>query len=241
MILAFDTATDACTLALGEDNRVLASKTVHAPRGHLETLLPLIDQVLAEVSIKIQDVDYVASGSGPGSFTGIRIAVSTARGLAQAKDIPLVGISTLDILAYGLRAEDRFICPVIDAKRGQVYFSVYESDGGNIQRMGDIQSLAPDEFCSILKKLGRPVMLAGDALEAYGSLFKERLDDLTKFASPKNWFPDAKNILPLADEQIKRGITCQYYEIMPIYVRVPIAEESWQKRMKKVASADDKK
>src|SRR3989304_5234685 len=124
LILALDTSTDFCTVALGSDGNVIAEENVLAPRGHAEKLLSLIDAALKKVSLVPDQLGAIAVGMGPGSFTGVRIGVSTARALAQVLRKPVIGISSLDVLAYANPGGK--VSPVVRARENEVYFAVYE-------------------------------------------------------------------------------------------------------------------
>lgn len=227
-ILAFDTATSACTVAIGTQESIDAEESVVAPRKHMEKLLPLIDEVLTESSVLIENVEGIAVGVGPGSFTGIRIAVSIAQGLALGLEVPLIGVSTLDVLAYGCSIKEGLVSPVIDAKRGEVYFAVYKKSGGNLKRLSPYKALEPKDFCQEIEALKRPVTVLGDAFYVYGDVLRKELTSKSVVDPGENWYPKGYNILPLAFARIEGEKGQEISQVLPIYVRKPIAEENFK-------------
>ncbi len=228
LILAFDTATDECTVALEKDGVLLGEVNLYAPRSHMEKLLPLIDNSLKQANYAIKDIESIVVGLGPGSFTGIRIGVSTARGLAQALGKPVFGVSTSDCLAYPFVFLNSLICVVLDAKRKEVYATIYEGSNGSLKRLTDYQVTIPEDLCAVLKKEKQSLIIVGDGLRVYGELFKDNLKE-AHFADESYWFPRAANLITLARPKFSLG-KGDYNELTPIYARLPQAEEMWLKR-----------
>jgi tRNA threonylcarbamoyladenosine biosynthesis protein TsaB len=223
MILAFDTATDWLTVAVGEADRIVAELNEEAPKSHLSRLLPAIRALLDTAGVGLPQISQIAVGIGPGSFTGARIGVAVAQGLAHALNVPLVGVSTLDIIAAGVeRPADRTVYPVIDAKRRELFAAGYDHRGG---RLSDYSVLTAEALADQLKAAGRPVALAGDALVNYRAAF-EGLGDLAIFAPPEQWAPKARVLIRLAEEKIIKGQVGPYFKVLPIYIRLSDAEEA---------------
>src|SRR3990172_7627519 len=154
MMLAFDSATDRLTIALGTADNIVAEINEDAPRAHLNRLLPGIDDLVKLIAIDLSDINHIAVGVGPGSFTGLRIAVATAQGLAHGLDRPLVGVATLDAIAAGLAdGADSDIYPVLDAKRQEVYTAGYDRRG---HRLTDYLVLYPRTLAERLADGGKP-------------------------------------------------------------------------------------
>lgn len=226
-ILAFDTATYMCSVAF-KKKEAWFEKNHLAPQAHMEKLLPSVSSCLKKAKLNKKDIEKIVVGLGPGSFTGVRIGVATARGLAQALGVPLVGVSTLDCLALGCPDGDRIIGAVIDARRGEVYFSFYQPPP-DFKRLVDFSVARPEDFCRQAKTY-KEIVLVGDGLATYGGLFKQKLDKLVSFAPKKFWYPKAINLIKLAEMGL--GTEKDYFEIAPIYIRQPIAEEQWKKKRK---------
>ncbi|HDP70077.1 MAG TPA: tRNA (adenosine(37)-N6)-threonylcarbamoyltransferase complex dimerization subunit type 1 TsaB [Actinobacteria bacterium] len=229
-LLAFDTSTDLCTVAVGKKGVLLGERNVYAPQGHMQKLLPITDSLLSEVGCNIKDIGAIAVGLGPGSFTGVRIGVSIAKGLVQGLKRQVVGISSLDALAKSVSFHDGLVCAVIDAKRKEVYFCLYKCLQGKIERLTDYEALPPEELCDKLNdiNLNKKVVLVGDALKLYAPLFQERIKG-AELALSDFWYPRAANVGDLAFDRLERGECNNFLNLAPIYVRVPIAEEMWEK------------
>jgi tRNA threonylcarbamoyladenosine biosynthesis protein TsaB len=223
MILGFDTATDWLTIAVGGAGTLVAELNEEAPKSHLSRLLPAIRALLAGEEIGLPEIEHIAVGLGPGSFTGSRIGVAVAQGLAHALKIPLVGVSTLDVIGAGVEAEpDRIIYSVIDAKRRELFAAGYDHQG---RLLSDYAVLTAEALVDQLKAADRPVVLAGDGLVNYHASF-ERLGGLATLAPPDQWAPKARVLIPLAEEKITKGQVGPYFNVLPIYIRLPDAEEA---------------
>lgn len=223
MILAFDTSTDWLSIAIGRSDQIIAEIEERAPRAHLNRLLPGIDGLLKEAGGAPNDIEQIAVGVGPGSFTGVRIAISTAQGLAHAIGCPLIGISTLDTIAARLPESNATIYPILDAKRSEVYAAEYENFG---HRVSDYQVLAPKKLAQKIRKSGKPVLITGDGLEKYKDIFQDELGDLATFSKPALWSPNASVLIKLAKEKIEKEPIESYFKVLPIYIRLSDAEES---------------
>lgn len=224
MILAFDTATDKLTAAIGTDKKVIAEIDMMAPRGHMERLLPAIENMLEEVKVELNEIDAIAVGLGPGSFTGVRIGVSTARGLAQGLNKKIVGIPTSDSIAWGLDWEGKIAC-LLDAKRGEMYSVIYDKCGPEeIRRITAFDIVTPDSFCEIAHEMEDDLILTGDALSPYGDYLRNRFGPNLQFADPDYWYPKACSQVELASRQWS-GKYEGLENIEPIYGRLSHAEE----------------
>jgi tRNA threonylcarbamoyladenosine biosynthesis protein TsaB len=164
-ILSVDSSATVASVALCEDGRLLAEYTLNNKNTHSETLLPMIESALSFFSLDACDIDLFAVSSGPGSFTGVRIGTATIKGLAFAMDKPCLGVSTLEAIAYNLRFHRGLICPVMNARREQVYTALFRSDGENLTRLMDDSAIAISELDAILAKYGEEVAFAGDGYD----------------------------------------------------------------------------
>lgn len=224
MILAFDTATDRLTVALGTADSIIAEINEDAPRAHLSRLLPAIDALAKEAKIKLSDIDQIAVGIGPGSFTGLRIALATAQGLAHGLGRPLIGVATLDVIATAQAGQsDRDIYAVMDAKRREVFTAGYDRNGA---RLTEYLAIDPKSLAEDLAALDKPILLAGDGLDAYASTLTDKLGPAAILADPSLWPPRASVLIKLAEDKIDKGEVGQYLNILPIYIRPPDAQEA---------------
>ena len=164
-ILAVDSSALIASVALCEDEKLLAEYTINNKNTHSETLLPMIESLLSFFSFEIKDIDAFAVSSGPGSFTGVRIGAATIKGLAFASKKACIGVSTLEALAYNLRSHKGIICPVMNARRSQVYTAVFRSDGETVTRIMPDSAMAISELDELLAEYGEDVALVGDGYE----------------------------------------------------------------------------
>ena len=164
-ILSVDSSAIVASVALCEDECLLAEYTLNNKNTHSETLLPMVESMLSFFSLEACDIDLFAVSSGPGSFTGVRIGTATIKGLAFAMEKPCVGVSTLEAIAYNLRFHKGLVCPVMNARRSQVYTALFRSDGENITRLTDDCAIAISELDDILAQYNEEIALAGDGYE----------------------------------------------------------------------------
>ena len=161
-ILSLDSSAQIATVALCEDERLLAEYTLNNGNTHSETLLPMVEAVLAMHGMEVGDVDLFACTSGPGSFTGVRIGAATVKGLAFGRTTPCVGVSTPEAIAENLAHLSGLVCPVMNARRGHVYTALFRSDGERLTRLMPDSAISVTELDEILAAYGEPVAFAGD-------------------------------------------------------------------------------
>ena len=164
-ILSLDSSATVATVALCEDGRLLAEYTLNNGNTHSETLLPMVESVLRLYGISVKDIDLFAASAGPGSFTGVRIGVATLKGLAFQSNTPCVGVSTLEAIAENLSLHQGLICPVMNARRGQVYTALFRSNGEQMERLMPDSALSVTELDELLSAYGEPVAFCGDGYD----------------------------------------------------------------------------
>ena len=227
-ILSIESASLVASAALTEDDILLAECTSNFKKTHSETLLPMIDQVLKMTDTEPASLDAVAVSEGPGSFTGLRIGASTAKGLAYALNIPIIGVSETDALAYGMYGSACILCPILDARRDQVYTGLYEfSDGEFIihqaaAALSLTEQLKNAELLS--EKTGKEIMFLGDGLKTYENRIRELCTKRVLFAPSSLRYQRASNIGALGLELYKKGRTVSAEEFLPVYLRKSQAE-----------------
>ena len=169
LILLLETATTNCSVALASDGIIVASRSINSGYSHAEKINLFVQEVVAQAGVTLKDLQAVAISNGPGSYTGLRIGISTAKGLCYALGIPLISVSTLDAMAQGLNGgKDQFIVPMIDARRMEVYSAVYDSDK---KRLSEAEAIVVDEkFYSAFRR-SRKLLLAGDGADKCQTLF----------------------------------------------------------------------
>ncbi len=184
-MLAFESSAKPASVALVRDGELLAQYSQYTTLTHSRTLLPMAEDLLRNCDIKIGDVDIFAVAHGPGSFTGIRIGVSTVKGLAWASGKPCMGVSTLEAMAWNGISHGGYICPVMDARRSQVYNALFEIKGGRPERLCEDRPISLEELASEISALPSPVLILGDGaavtaafLENAGIPFETAPDNL---------------------------------------------------------------
>lgn len=178
-ILLIETATDVCSAAIAEGDRIISSGHISEPRSQASGLAPMIQDVLSRAGMHAGELSAVAVSAGPGSYTGLRVGVSTAKGICFGAGIPLIGIGTLTVIAQGVirtgactAGEDCAIIPMIDARRMEVYTAVYDSYGHQVTDTSAVV-LEPDTFASELQKYGK-LIFAGDGAAKYRDMIPEK-------------------------------------------------------------------
>ncbi|MCG9721546.1 tRNA (adenosine(37)-N6)-threonylcarbamoyltransferase complex dimerization subunit type 1 TsaB [Shewanella sp. Isolate7] len=220
-LLALDTCTEFCSVALQYQGQVFA-READAPREHSQRLLPMVQEVLQEAGISLSQVDVIAYGRGPGSFTGIRICTSMTQGLALGQDLPVVGISTLAAMAQAaitLKGAAR-VATAIDARMGEIYWGEYRAVDGLASLVGEERVCAPEELSSQLT-FDTPLAACGTGFDAYPALLTEQMS-LVEEAK----FPLARFILPLAEAAVKIGLATEVDQLQPVYLRDTV---TWKK------------
>ncbi|MEN3786104.1 tRNA (adenosine(37)-N6)-threonylcarbamoyltransferase complex dimerization subunit type 1 TsaB [Aeromonas veronii] len=223
-ILAVDTATEACSAALLVGDK-LFSRWEEAPRDHTRKILPMVQAVLEDAGISLSDLDAIAFGRGPGSFTGVRIGISVAQGLAFGAGVPLIGISTLAAMAQGAYRLDgaEQVLTAIDARMNEVYFGRYELIDGRMQLVGDEVVSEPAALVDVRGKLAGPVTCVGTGFETYGETLSGLAD---KLAVSQVRFPAAEDMLPLARAAWLAGEAVPVEQATPVYLRDKV---TWKK------------
>ena len=223
-ILALDTATEACSAALLLDDQLIERYTF-APREHNRLILPMIDTVLAEAGLEITQLDALAFGRGPGSFTGVRIAAGVAQGIAFGADLPLVPISTLAALAEESLAETGadYAYPCIDARMNEVYWAVYHRGGAGAyaELVGEEAVLSAEQVTFPENALG---VGTGSGWATYGAILTQRLDGRVKTVL-EGRFPRAGWIAKLGAEAFREGIALTPEQGQPVYLRDNVARK----------------
>ncbi|MCX5694116.1 MAG: tRNA (adenosine(37)-N6)-threonylcarbamoyltransferase complex dimerization subunit type 1 TsaB [Candidatus Omnitrophica bacterium] len=212
-ILGIDTTTARLCLGLHVDGKFY-EYSLETGRNLSALLVPTIQRVLSAVGLKVSDIDYFACGLGPGSFTGIRIGLATIKGLSVIKNKPVIGISTLDILAKNAQLDDRLIITAVDARRSLIYCSSYRHVQGKLQRKSAYALLSLDEL--IERFPGKSVIL-GDAVALYGDALLARIKN-TSVLDKDYWTPQAHNLMELALDRIKTKQFSSALAIKPIYL-----------------------
>jgi len=228
LILGIETATVQAGCAIGGHEGVLAS--AHSAKGkrHAENLTPAIDFICQQAQIELSEIGLVAVDIGPGLFTGLRVGVATAKAVAFALRVPMIGVSSLDLLAFPVRFSPRLIVASIDARRNELYYAFYRQVPGGVQRISEAAVGTADDLASELLAIGEEVLLVGDGAHRY----REAFDGLAKveIVDPGNSYPSAASLVQLAHARALREDFQQIDSIKPVYLRRPDAEINWSTR-----------
>lgn len=228
LLLGFDTATPRVSVAVGRDGAASAEMELPPGRRHAEDLVPAIAEVCGRADVALDALAAVCVGTGPGLFTGLRVGVTTAKVLAQALRIPVVGVSTLDLVAYPLRHATRLVVPTIDARRGEVFYAMYRGVPGGLQRMSEYQVGSPEELAVELAATRDEVLIAGEGALRHRKEFEEL--EHVDLAGPAAAWPRAAALLELATPRVEREDFCAPWELEPLYLRASDAEIEWDRR-----------
>ena len=227
-LVCFDTATSRVSVAVGRDGAASAELGLPPGRRHAEELVPAIQEVCARADVALDAIAAVCVGIGPGLFTGLRVGVTTAKVLAQVLRIPVVGVPTLDLIAYPLRHATRLVVPTIDARRGEVFYTLYRGVPGGLQRVSDYEVGSPEELAGELAARGDEVLIAGDGALMHHAEFDEL--EHVELAGPAAAWPRAAALLELATPRVEREEFCAPWELEPLYLRASDAEIEWDRR-----------
>ena len=226
-ILGIDTSTPIGSVALIDNDNIVAEHTLNIVQAHSSRLMPAIDTVLKWGEITPHDLDGCAVGIGPGSFTGVRIGVATVKSLCYAVDKPIVGVSTLEAIAYNLRWTEGLICPILDARRSEIYGAIFHG-GTEWQRITDDLCLPIDAFLDKLDRHTTPdstIVFVGDGLTAYGNAIQEKFDKTAPQGQYKRAdaifnVPRGAAIAKLGANRLNQNDIDSYWTLVPNYVRI---------------------
>jgi tRNA threonylcarbamoyladenosine biosynthesis protein TsaB len=228
LILGITTSTMQVGCAIGGHEGVLAQ--VHSSRGkrHAETLTPSIDFLRTQARVDLSEIGCVAVDIGPGLFTGLRVGVASAKAMAHALRVPMIGVASLDLLAFPVRWSPRLVVAAIDARRAELFTASYRHVPGGIQRLSERRVSTPDDLAGDLEATGEDVLLVGDGALRY----REAWADLgrVELADQGAAHPSAASLVQLAHARALREDFVQPWELEPLYLRRPDAEINWTTR-----------
>ncbi len=228
-ILAIDTSTQVSSVAVASAGRLEAEVTMQAKMTHSETLMPHIQEALTMASVKKEELEGIAVSMGPGSFTGLRIGLATAKAIAYALHIPLIGVPTLQAMAFHFPVSGLQLLPLMDAQKGNSYVERYTWEHGRLIRKSEVRILSLAELMEWASELPDTVILLGDVV---GKRIegKVRLPMNVTLAPPHLRMPRAANVAACGFRLLENGITGNLMDMEPVYIRRSEAEVLWEKR-----------
>jgi tRNA threonylcarbamoyladenosine biosynthesis protein TsaB len=227
LVLGIDTSTTQTSVSLGTEGGVVASATLARGQSHGEFLVPAIDFCLEQADLGIAEVSGIAVCVGPGLFTGMRVGIATAQTLAHARGLPVVGLASLDLLAFPVRHVRRVICSVLDAKRGELFWAFYRSAPAGVQRMTEFRVGQPATLAAEIEALPDDVLAIGDGAVAQRALLESAGAEV---GSQSTAHPSASSLVELSLPRFLREDTQRPEDLAPIYIRKADARIGWQNR-----------
>ncbi len=234
LLLGLDTATRRVGVVLANEHGMLGRVELGGtadtgPPRHAETLAPAIQWCCERCGVDVTQISVVAVGIGPGMFTGLRVGVTTAKVLAQSLRIPVIPIPSLDLLAYPLRHSRRLVVATIDARRHEVYWSIYRQVPGGVQRVSEYELGSPEDLAAELEARGEDALVCGDGSlrfpEAFASLGRR-----VELAGPAHASPSLTALSELASARFEREDFCTPADVLPMYLRQSDAELAWDRK-----------
>ena len=221
LVLGVETSTMQGGVALVGDGGMVSEYTLNVEATHSERLLPTIDRMLQDACIALEGLGGIAVSIGPGSFTGLRIGLSTVKGLAYATGLPVVSVPTLEALAWAVPAARWQVCPVLDARKQEVYAALFQHEAGGLRRLMEDVALAPEDLCGRIRK---PTLFLGDGVEAYGDLFRHLLGDKVLLPPLASRGARPACVAELGRGRLLRGERDAVESLVPRYLRPSEAE-----------------
>lgn len=226
-VLGIDTSSDVASVAVINDDRLIAEYTLNFKKTHSERLMPMIDEMLASCQHSLDDIDVFAVSVGPGSFTGLRIGIATAKGLAHACNKPIVPVCSLSAMAYNLPMCEHLIVPIMDARRQQVYTATYIWDEDGFKEIEEPRAVSIEEC---IEDCGNfvDVVFVGDGVPVFRDYIISKMGNKAKFAPAGNNLQRAASVASLGLSNIDKALNC--HEIVPMYIRKSQAEREYEEK-----------
>lgn len=232
-ILAFDSSGMTATVAYLQDEVLVCEYTVNYKKTHSQTLLPMLDEIVQTLGLDLETIDAIAVSKGPGSFTGLRIGSATVKGLALALNKPVIPVSTLDALAFNLCGHQGIVCPIMDARRNQVYTGIYRFEGLDLKTIWEPSAMGIEELIGVLDKIGEPTVFLGDGVPVYRDNIDCAMQTAHTFAPPHLAMQRAGSVASLGAVLASQGVMQTADEHVPEYLRVSQAERERAERIRR--------
>lgn len=230
-VLSLDTATECAACAVLDDDRLLGEINFNYKKQHSVVLMSMIDNLLNNLNLNINSLDGFIVSKGPGSFTGLRIGVSTIKGLSQGTGKPFVGVSSLDALAYNLAYTNGIICPILDALRDNVYTALYKFEDNNLKVISNHMITSIDDLISKLNEMNEQVCFIGDAVPKFREKLISNIKNIS-FAPTHLNLAKASSLGELGLKLLKADVHDDLYTFAPFYLRKSQAEREYEKKIR---------
>lgn len=228
LILGIETSTPQASVAIGSEQGLVASAMVARGANYNEFLLPAVRFCLEEAKLGYRNLSAVAVSLGPGLFSGMRVGVATAKAIAQTLSLPMVGMASLDLVAFEVRYAPKTICAVLDARRNEVFHAFYRSSPGGIQRMTDYRVETPGKLAIGIASRPEEVLLVGNGALLYRDMFEE-LGTVAEIGTMTHAFPNARALVELSLPRLFREDFDSPYDLKPLYLRHSARRIQWDR------------
>ena len=225
-ILAIESASITASCAVSDGDSILGEFTLNHKKTHSEKLMPLIEELMSELGIKLQDIDVIAVSEGPGSYTGLRIGAAIAKSMAYAANIPIVKIPTIKSLAANVYDVDKLIVPIMDAKAGRVYTGIYKWENGDLVDVKEQFPCNLDELLELLNEYDEAVVFNGDGSVNYKNIIEEKFNRKPLFAPSKFNCLNASTLSYIGLRMAEKGDSVSASKFSPQYLRLSQAERN---------------
>lgn len=229
-VLAIDTSSMVASCAIMDDQKLISEYILNHKRTHSQKIMPMIKEVLSSCELTPDDIDLYGVAKGPGSFTGLRIGISTIKALAHVNNKPVVGVSTLDALAFNIPFGDGIIVPIMDAKRDRVFTGMYKWENGNFFVLEEQKVIEVDKLIEELKKRDEIIIFNGDGTLVYKERLLSSLGNRAIISSKAANMARASSVAELALAKAQEGKTENYIDLLPDYMRKSQAEREYEKK-----------
>ncbi len=229
-VLGIDTATKTASVCLLDDKGIVGEHTLHVEQVHSKKIMPMIERMLKDVGVAVSDIDGIAVSSGPGSFTGLRIGMSTAKGLAYTLKIPIVGVSTLESLAFNAVPTQKLVCPILDARMKEVYSSLYRWENTELIKLKEEKALSLENLLSGLQDYQEPFLFVGEGAVRFFEDIQNSSLKKTELAPMHTNINRASSTAILGRDRISAGKADQLMALQPSYLRRSQAEVAREKK-----------
>lgn len=223
-LLAIDSSGLVATVALLCDDVLVGEYTIHNKKTHSQTLLPMIHDMMQMAEVDVCELDGIAVAAGPGSFTGLRIGASTAKGLAQALHIPMVAVPTLEGLAFNLIGAEALVCPMMDARRNQAYYGIYNVSGKCPVAVEEQATAPVEDVVEKINILKKPVIFIGDGVPVFREQLEQTIEVPYQFGADSVRYQRASSIAALGRIYFENDCQMEAKEFAPVYLRMSQAE-----------------